>query len=479
MIKEIEAKQKKLKEIGIILKKQYRGIDKQIDSVMEKIETWYIFDDVLYKPTVICLWGLTGIGKTGLIRDLVKLLEMYNVFCEIDVSRTTAAVDGRRNNYRRFYGESHSIASQLFDVVDDTREKCILLVDEVTKIDFKNNNGRFSDLWNLLSDGRLGNGVSTLSKYDQYIEDLEDELNKYDLNSSQSAFDKMMEEAKQAAMAGNTAPMMPFMNNQWNPYTQPIPGNKRYYILREFLDVNKFEDLNPLFDFIEFSGNPQTSLFPFGIREMYRTAWENGNFENLTDIIKQPGIAYVQPLLAMVKNIRERTIKEMSEVGGGRDPLVFSKMLIFIAGNVDGLYEDHKNIEIDADELHAKTDDISLDLLRDELLKVFKPEEVARLGGNHIVYPSLSRNAFEQIINDNLKLIEEDTKRTTDITVSLRSKKFVDHLYKVGVIPSQGARPLISRIQTEVSKFLPKLIKIAITGGTDKISITQLNGNFQ
>ena len=467
MIEKIKENKEKLDSIASILKSKYRGIDNVIDEIIEKIEVWYTFDEVLYKPTVICLWGTTGVGKTNLIRDLIKLLDMYEKFCEIDVSRTIDPVDGRRNNgSRRFYGGMvSSISSKLFSVIENADEKAILLIDEITKIDFKNNSGRFSDVWNLLSDGRTGDGVSILSKFDDYISDLNFSLEEFDTSHNWNEFSK-----SSPTPDGGYNPSW----NPWNPHTESIPMNRNYLIRK--LDLKNFEELSPIFDFIDF--NPYIkSAYPFGCREYFRRAYDAGEI-SLQDILKTPGLVYVKSLIKVVELVQKRTVRDLSETTSGKDPLVMSKLLIFIAGNVDGLYVDSSDTEIDADTLHKNTLNITKDQLKKELLKCFKPEEVARLGGNDIVYPSLSSAAFRSIIVDNLKIIENDTFNSTGVHVSLSSELFLKHLYNTCVVASQGARPLISKLQTEVSRILPKLVKHALVNNMEKISITILNGKF-
>ena len=69
-------KLEKLQQTKDKLKSEFVGIDKIIDRVIDSITPWYITPEVLERPTVVSLWGLTGTGKTSLIRKLIKYLDL-------------------------------------------------------------------------------------------------------------------------------------------------------------------------------------------------------------------------------------------------------------------------------------------------------------------------------------------------------------------------------------------------------------------
>jgi len=65
----------------------------------------------------------------------------------------------------------------------------------------------------------------------------------------------------------------------------------------------------------------------------------------------------------------------------------YSKMLIFISGNIDEAYEmsgDVSNSDIDADVFHEFSKKINIINIKNALTKRFKPEQIARFGNNHI-----------------------------------------------------------------------------------------------
>ena len=56
------------------LKQEFVGIDTVIDSIINSITTWFLFPEIQERPLVINLWGMTGVGKTDLIKKLSGLL---------------------------------------------------------------------------------------------------------------------------------------------------------------------------------------------------------------------------------------------------------------------------------------------------------------------------------------------------------------------------------------------------------------------
>lgn|SRR5690554_1896300 len=458
----IEQKQKYLKEIGENLKKRFHGIDTIIDKIIDQIETWYLFDDLLYRPTVINLFGLTATGKSTLVKDLVKSLNMYEKFIDIDL--------GKSFNYTKstmFFRDEGPITSRIYNTLKDTDEKGILLIDEIQKMKDQNASV-FNEIWGLLSDGKIGSGHVAINKVDALIDMLESEITNY--QDAITEFEYMRNSNNPDPNSFNYSEMK---IKGWNPITQPIPYSKKYYINNYLssITLENFEDLRPLFDYHNFSLN-KTS-YPFGFDNILKKMYENNKI-TLNKILELPNFAFIKPLIKIAQNYKKYLIDKYNKVSS-KDPLVFSKLLIFITGNVNDLYLDSKNINISADELHQKTMKLTTDDLKNELLKIFKPEEVSRFGGNFIIFPSLSSEAFRSIIIDKLEQIEKDVKNISNIKVKLITDKYLDYLERASIVASLGARPVISRIYTEINIVVPKLIKTAKLNNLTSISIDDID----
>ena len=147
-LEEINTKKQRLEKIKIDLKHEFIGIDYIIEELVDYIQIWYLMPEILTRPIIVNLWGMTGVGKTDLIRKLVSKLEYQDRFVEVELSN----------------GEStwnSSVSSILETNGINNAKPAIVLFDEIQRfytIDSEGKpllNTRFQDFWELLSDGKL------------------------------------------------------------------------------------------------------------------------------------------------------------------------------------------------------------------------------------------------------------------------------------------------------------------------------------
>ena len=147
-LKEINTQKQRLEKIKIELKREFIGIDYIIEELVDYIQIWYLMPEILTRPIIVNLWGMTGVGKTDLIRKLVSKLEYQDRFVEVELSN----------------GEStwnSSVSSILETNGINNAKPAIVLFDEIQRfytIDSEGKpllNTRFQDFWELLSDGKL------------------------------------------------------------------------------------------------------------------------------------------------------------------------------------------------------------------------------------------------------------------------------------------------------------------------------------
>jgi hypothetical protein len=159
--KDLELKKNILEKTRIFLKKEFVGIDDVINELIDLISVWYIMPQVLTRPLIINLWGMTGVGKTDLIRKLVSQIEFQERFMEIELS----------NNSNSYYS---TVARHLqnYGLVDG--KPSIILFDEIQKFASIDADGKmivntqFQDFWELLSDGRVSRKESR-TEIDSYL----------------------------------------------------------------------------------------------------------------------------------------------------------------------------------------------------------------------------------------------------------------------------------------------------------------------
>jgi hypothetical protein len=147
----IAERSEELRRVHAELKAELFGIDDIIDRMIESIRAWYVMPEIIQRPVIVCLWGLTGTGKTQLVRLLAQKLGFYDRFIEVQMDGFSHGSGYWRN----------SISGMLADSGVQEGTPGILLLDEFQRFRTINDKGadikveRYQDVWALLSDGRL------------------------------------------------------------------------------------------------------------------------------------------------------------------------------------------------------------------------------------------------------------------------------------------------------------------------------------
>lgn len=386
-VKTIEKRKKTLEKCEKYLKKEFIGIDNIIENLLNYIQVWYLMPEILTRPVIINLWGMTGVGKTDLIRKTVKFLGYQDRFTEVELSN----------------GDESSYRSNVFSYLDDNdlnQEKpCIVLFDEIQRFNTLDDNGsplkqtKFTDFWELLSDGRL-------SKKDRY-----------DFDSFLLGFLNRKKESERKRAKG-----------------EEVDEETSYISAWELKDFAK----NMKMDF---------------------------DYEKLSNITE----AQMFDMILKTKN--EKKIYE---------PINHSKTLIIISGNLDQAFQmatQTSEADIDADIFHAFTKKITLVDIKNALSKKFRPEQVARFGNIHLIYTALKKVHFEKLIAREIKRIVKDTKTRLGITLTV-DKSINQLIYRNGVFPVQGVRPVFSSIIDILETNLSEYIFNAIINNNKKIALS-------
>src|SRR5690606_5263040 len=167
-------KQEQLEEAKITLKKEFFGIDKAIDDLINNTRSWYVLNEYQNRPLIINLWGLTGVGKTSLVIRLAELLNYDDHLFRFDLG----SKDGR-----------YSFSSGLDDLCEkNENEPVIVVLDEfqhnrtlkgIARQEVERDDNR--RVWDLIASGKI--------EYYQYNSDLYELMGfvnklKYLLNTS-------------------------------------------------------------------------------------------------------------------------------------------------------------------------------------------------------------------------------------------------------------------------------------------------------
>jgi Peptidase family M41/ATPase family associated with various cellular activities (AAA) len=378
-----------LEAIKVRLKSDFVGIDNIIDSLLEYIQIWYLMPEILTRPIIVCLWGMTGVGKTDLVRRLVKYLDFQDRFAEIEL--------GNSDN-TSWYSSVSTILS-MNDIMDG--KPAIVLFDEIQRFNTIEQDGspvpntKFTDFWELLSDGRLAKRTK---------DDLESYVNNYLLTQRQRKKDVQKQQTQVAPTAvDGQAPT-------------PMPEDP----MLEEIGLWEAEQIRKLLNLEE-------------------------------DIVEIAEMTKGQMLEKLLEAKRRKRVYE---------PIDHSRTLILISGNLDEAFRmaaQTSETDIDADIFHAFTKKITQVDIKNALTRRFRPEQVARFGNIHLIYNSLRKTDFEQLIEMEVGKIVEKTREKFgfQLTITPNLRRLI---YRNGVFPVQGVRPVFSSIidilETNISKIL-------------------------
>lgn len=395
----IDARAQTLAKVAATLKSEFYGLDIIIDRVISSINAWYTFPDLISRPVIVNLWGLTGVGKTHLVRRLAELLEFRDRFVEVQM-------DGISSSSSH---QAKTIASLLIESSIEQGAPGILLLDEFQRYRTVDERGeeapveRFQDVWMLLSDGKFSADASIFQELEMMI--AYSEYHRDDNEEEETV--KKINKKKEAAAT-----------------------KKKFHI------------------------------YPYEARRIKRML-------NLTVSVS------VQDIMQWsVQQLNDEITKAMKNSVGSQ--LDYTKTLIFVSGNLDEAFAPEDTIDdcdTDADVFHEMTKKISVMDIKHALGKRFKPEQISRFGNNHIIYPSISKNAYQKIIHFACTQYIDSISQITGIEFAL-TKESESVIYANAVYPTQGTRPVFSSVH---SIFSDGLVQVAFWAIKNKVSKLTMN----
>ncbi len=386
----IRKRKETLDRVKARLKQDFVGIDPIIDSLLDYIQIWYLMPEILTRPIVVCLWGMTGVGKTDLVRRLVRYLEYQDRFSEVELGN---------NDDTSYFKSVSAILSQ--EGFDDGRP-AIILFDEIQRFNTVERDGspvqqtKFADFWQLLSDGRL-------PKRDK--DEIEEYITQYMFSQRKKKREREEEDKE---------------------------GDKEDYYEREI-----------------------------GI-------WEARNLKKL--------LGLEEDVLALAEKSHYQMMERVLEATSHKkvyEPVDYSRLLILISGNLDEAFRmatQTSESEVDADIFHAFTQKITQVDIKDALTRRFRPEQVSRFGNIHLIYTSLRRADFERLIALEVDKIVTRTHERFGVTVAIQPG-IHRLIYRNGVFPVQGVRPVFSSIVDILETNLSKFLFEALLGDAEEIAL--------
>ncbi|RRO21417.1 hypothetical protein [Flavobacteriaceae bacterium 14752] len=399
--KHLQQKTNKLNHIKTILKQEFFGIDNAINQIIESIQPWYLFNETQTHPLIINLWGLTGTGKTALVKRLVKLLDKEQAFFRFEMNS-----EKRKDIDRQL--------SEAIDVYEN--EDYIFCFDEFQHLRTLYDDGTEKDvdmefnLWDFLDVGEFDMQlrIRDVNGYLKWYKTLQIWIeNGFKLKNGFIYYDEQPKKLEQ------------YLRNFYKDFK-----SKSY----EYVERVERHNIFKLFQ---------------------------DQFENILDFESYFFQLDETQLLGILYEASKR--KRKTAKGNMR------KSLLFIIGNLDEAYEMSSdfNPDLNADAFHKQSLEIKIPEIKEALKKRFRNEQIARLGNNHIIYPALNKSAYHNIIERHLQNLKNDF--ASNYKVKLKFASSVNQMiYNNGVYPTQGVRPLKSSLKTFIDANLGQILSYLV-----------------
>lgn len=397
--KVIEARAKRLEEARVYLKSELIGIDDIIDKFINNVKVWYILPEIQTRPLIVNLWGITGAGKTDLVRKFVNFLDFSDKFCEVQLDSKEGNAD---------------IEEYLENTFDTNDVQGVLLLDEMQRFrtikddGAEHNSNKFQDVWMLLSDGVLQSNSKIRQELIQMI--VEDEYWSERIEHDEKVKKLELDTKEKTEEA---------------PSNQAVKTNFKYRMY--YYEANKMKRLLKLTE----------------------------DVDTIMRYTKEQKLAIVKEKLSNKETFQGKH---------------YSKLLIVICGNLDEAFNMAKNVsdvDNDADVYHEFSKTIDIIQIKKALRFRFKPEQIARFGNTHLIYPILNKASYRAIIKQKINRIISYIKEQHKITLVVDDSVY-DVIYRNGVFPVQGVRPLMSTISSVFENSLPFFLFEQLNSGSKR-----------
>lgn len=413
--KQLFEKKERLNNAVIQLKKEFIGIDSVIDQIANAITPWFFFPEMQDRPVIINLWGLTGIGKTSVIKRLTELIGYTEHYFRFDLGECSGQYYDIQDSFKDIYENCDGAP---FIIGLDEFQLARTINEEQEEID----RASIRAIWDLLDCGKF------------------DVIN---FEYNMSWFNKLIKKLDMALFKGVEVEKGFITENSdiyWgivNPSDKPEDKKNKKTEKTPFISENEVSTIFNMLDHL--------FLTPSELRE------------KLNELDGDQTIDY---LISLYKaSLKPKTVD-------------CTKSLIFVMGNLDEVYTMSRNFNPDmsANEFHRQSTEITVTEVKQALLNRFRSEQIARLGNNHIIYPAFDEKSFYGIIRLELDKVRKKVADTYNLEMVFDNK--IEHLiYEEGVYPTQGTRPLFTTVHQIVNTRLGKILNEIYLNGYEADSI--------
>ena len=405
---EILAKKAQLEVAGTVLKTEFIGLDNIIDEILDLLLPWWLFPETQLRPTIVNLWGMTGTGKTALIKRLAELLSYRDKTLVFDMGQYGDNGSSLKYSFTGqlefFNGKAPIVMFDEFQfakTIDDGKEV---------------NNDNLRVIWDLLDSGQFF--------YESYMSKWTHGRAAKILKLLMDCRDKGVEVKNGVVTKG----------------------------IKVFEEVMKTATINTVYETTDEAEKPKKeeyflqNHFYAGVYGLLEEYYLDG--DDVLEVVKTLDLDQIIDLL--VKGLSEEQSQKLMDL---------SKSLIFVVGNLDEAYymSGIINPDISPDDFYKSTLKINIANIKRALQERFRNEQIARLGNNHVIYPAFNSDSYNKIILKHLNITKNNIKERFGFDIAF-DDSILDIVFKEGVFPTQGARPVLTTIKNLIEGYVSKMI---------------------
>jgi cell division protease FtsH len=424
-------KKEQLNDAISALKSEFIALDGIIDEIGDLMLPWWLFPDSQLRPSIINLWGMTGSGKTALVRRLADHLGYDHLLLRFDMGE---------------YGQSgtflkYTLTGQLYQF---NNKAPIILLDEFQFAKTLDESGREANnialriIWDLLDSGVIN---------------FEGHVNTYYTLRGYKAL-RLINECLNQGVEIRDGIII-----QGADIVKKIFGDFVFGYHDGSIERSEGEGFSDAEFFV-------SDLFCTGIYEI--KSYEYGSYRDAADRIRTFNSLYeiIHYITQIIQDEEKPKVMNLS------------KALIFVVGNLDEAYYMSSNInpDISPDEFHRNTKKINIADIKFALQKRFRNEQLARLGNNHLIYHAFTTADYYQFIDLSLARLGAQVEERYNIRFEW-DKSIKRIIFKEGVFPTQGVRPVMSTIRNLVESYISKLLLYLIENNLD--SVERINWSYK
>lgn len=353
---DIDLRLQQLKQARETIRSSHIGIDNEVDRLMQAVTPWYLLNSTQQRPRVIGLWGMTGTGKSSLVRALVDALGLGDRTFWLDA------------------GESHlhNWLDRHLDLIMDHHDdrETVVVIDEFQRArtvkggDDLGESVELRRLWEFMDSGR-----AVVMPWRNKLEDLQD----------------LHRDLSEAIARGCE-----------------IRNGRVTVGVEVFLEV--------MDDHLDRTDREERWALP---RSTWSWARESGRESTLgfkRRLEHMDGAAILAMLQSQIDAVRSPLILD------GRRALVIvlgNLDCLYTVGS-DPI------AELEPDVLLARHKQMHLAGVQQALLELFRIEQVGRLGSDHVIFPPIGASTVERLVHAEAERIASSVSTALGIDITLR-----------------------------------------------------------